>query len=124
VTQIEAGGASEQDAEKVVQIAGGRRAERRAHRIGLHPRDELVERMGGNLRPDRQPEVERRQLRHRREIVDRIVVEGLVDVLVHGHRRDRGDQQRAPVGRRVLDRGDADASRASGTVFHDDRAAE
>jgi len=45
-------------------------------------------------------------------------------VLVHSHRRDRGDQQRTPVGRRVLERGDADASRASGTVLHDDRAAE
>ena len=45
-------------------------------------------------------------------------------MLHHRHRRDRRDQQRAAVGRGVLDRNDADAAGGAGAVVHDDRTAE
>jgi hypothetical protein len=45
-------------------------------------------------------------------------------VLEHDHHGDRGHQQGVAVGRRVLDRHDADAAGAAGAVLDDDRAAE
>jgi hypothetical protein len=106
------------------QRAGGRRAEHGARRVGLHPRDQLFERADRDLRSRRDREVECRELRQRHEIVDRIVFEIFVDMLVHRHRRDRGDQQGAAVGRRVLHRGDAEAAGGAGPVLDNHRLAE
>jgi hypothetical protein len=45
-------------------------------------------------------------------------------MLVQRHRRDRRDQQRAAVGRRMADRRDAHATGRAGAVLHDDGAIE
>ena len=80
--------------------------------------------LAGTCGPTATPKSKVRELRQRFEVVDRIVVERLVDVLVDRHRRDRRDQQRIAVGRRGLHRLHADASGGAGAVLDDDRAVE
>jgi hypothetical protein len=96
-------------------------SEIRLRRVRLRPRHELGQRLRRHLRPDRQPEIERADLRHRGKIRDRIVVERRIDVLIDRHRRDRSQQKRRSVCCRVLYGDDTDAPGTAGAVLHDDR---
>ena len=123
-TQVDLGGAAEHHAQKVRQRAGAGNGVVRVRGIGLRPIDQILERLGVGLRPDRDAEVERAQLAQRREIGDRVVVQMRIEVLIDRQRRDRRQQQGVAVGRRIFHRFDADAAIGAGAVLDNHRPVE
>jgi hypothetical protein len=81
VPQLDARGASDQEIKEMRQRPRTGRAECGARRIGLHPRDQFLQRRGRRFWPDRQRHIEGCDLRHRGKVSDRIVFQVLVDML-------------------------------------------
>ena len=106
------------------QRAGGGRAVAALARVGLHPVDQLLERLGRHLRADGDGEIEGGDLGDRLEVADGIVGQRLVDVGIDRHRRDRREQQGLAVRRGGFHRLHADAALGAGAVLDDDGLVE
>ena len=123
-THIDLGGAAEHHAQEMRQRTCAGNGVVRVRGIGLGPIDQILERLGVGLRPNRNTKIIHAQLAQRREIRDRVVVQVRVEVLIDRQRRDRRQQQGAAVGCRVFHHFDADAAVGTGAVLDDHRAAE